>query len=121
MLRFNFSELKESDTVESAKLVLYGRVTPSYVSEKAILVLLEPTNLWENGTATWNNFPGYIFNYNGVDGGNTWNAIAGCDQEYTFQAPRFWAWTPAALEYSITKDEKYVYNALKISMDYICD
>ena len=121
MFRFNFADLGEDDTVESAKLVLFARVTPSYIPEKSILVLQEPTNLWENTTATWNNFPGYVFNYNGIEGGNTWDAIPGCDQEYTFQAPRFWAWTPVALEYSITGDEKYAYNALKISMDFIHD
>jgi len=121
LLRFQISDLLESDAVTKARLVLYTKVTPAFVGKKSVVVLYEPTNTWKEETVNWNTLTGYVYNFNGIAGANHWNGVSGCDVEYTYQSPRFLCWSQAAAEYAYTKDEKYAYKMLRQMMDFIWD
>lgn len=88
---------------------------------KSLIVNYEPTNTWQRESVVWNTLSGYVYNMNGIPGGNFWDAIPGCDAEYTFQAPRFLSWRGMAAEYNYTGDEKYAYFMIRDMMDFIWD
>lgn len=121
IIRFNFGDLLDTDKVTSARLVVNAKVGPSFADPKSLLVIFEPTNTWKQETVNWNALTGYVYNFNGIPGGNHWDAIPGCDVEYTYQAPRFLAWRAVASEYAYTKDEKYAYHMIRDMMDFIWD
>lgn len=121
LISFNFGDLTDSDTVSSARLLLYAKVNPSFVSQKSFIVNFEPTNTWKSEQVVWSDLTGYVYNYNGVPGGCTWDAVSGCDAEYTYQVPRFLAWRGLTAEYEYTGDEKYAYFMIRDMMDFIWD
>ncbi len=121
LINFDFSDLTDSDNVSSARLILYAKVEEQFVSQKSFIVNFEPTNTWDPGTVVWNTLTGYVYNYNGIPGGCTWDAVPGCDAEYTYQVPRFLAWRGLATEYEYTGDEKYAYFMIRDMMDFIWD
>ncbi len=71
LLRFQISDLLETDTVTEARLILYAKVTPAYAGNKSIVALYEPTNTWDENTVNWNTLTGYVYNFNGIPGANT--------------------------------------------------
>ena len=93
----------------------------AYAGNKSIVALYEPTNTWDENTVNWNTLTGYVYNFNGIPGANTWDSVPGCDVEYTYQAPRFLSWRAGAAEYAYTKDEKYAYKMIRQMMDFIWD
>ncbi len=121
LIKFNFSDLSDADTVSSARLVLHAKVQPDFVDMKSLIVNYEPTNTWKRESVVWNTLSGYVYNMNGIPGGNFWDAIPGCDVEYTYQAPRFLSWRGMASEYNYTGDEKYAYFMIRDMMDFIWD
>ena len=121
LINFNFGDLTDSDTVSSARLILYAKVGPEFVDQKSFIVNFEPTNTWNQDTVVWNTLTGYVYNYNGIPGGCTWDAVPGCDAEYTYQVPRFLAWRGLASEYEYTGDERYAYFMIRDMMDFIWD
>ncbi len=121
LIKFNFGDLTDSDNVTSARLVLNAKVQPDYVDMKSLIINYEPTNTWKRESVVWNTLSGYVYNLNGIPGGNFWDAIPGCDAEYTYQAPRFLSWRGMASEYNYTGDEKYAYFMIRDMMDFIWD
>ncbi|MCI9627415.1 MAG: DNRLRE domain-containing protein, partial [Clostridia bacterium] len=120
MLKFDFSSLRETDSITEARLVLTAKADPAFAGEKRIMVQQEPTTLWSE-EAVWNTFPGYIYSFNGLPGKNDWRSPENADVEYLYQMVRFSTWVPVALEYKLTNDEKYAYGALQIMADFIRD
>lgn len=121
LIKFNFSDLTDTDDVSAARLILHAKVQPDFVDMKSLIVNYEPTNTWKRESVVWNTLSGYVYNMNGIPGGNFWDAIPGCDAEYTYQAPRFLSWRGMAAEYDYTNDEKYAYFMIRDMMDFIWD
>jgi len=121
VIKFDFSDLKEGDSITSARLVLYSRVLPSFSGEKRLIILKEPTNTWSSDQSTWNTFPGYVYSFNGLPGKNDWKRPEGSDVEYWYQMCRFGGWGPISSEFLETGDETYAYKAIRIMEDYLFD
>lgn len=121
VIKFNLSSLKSSDTVTSAKLILYARAVPSFSGEKRIAIIREPNSGWNRDNATWNSFTGYVYSYNGLPEKNTWEKVENADAEYLWQSCRFYPWDTIALEYQMTGDEAYAYKAMRIMEDFLTD
>lgn len=121
MLRFNFSDIASDDTVSAARLILYTRVENSSSGKKDIVVIREQTNIWEEETANYTTFTGYVYNFNGVPGINHWDDIPGADPEYHVQAARFQREMQVARAYLYTGDEDYAYYLINDIMDFIRD
>lgn len=121
LIRFDFPDLLDTDTVTGARLILHMKSSPAYADSKSIVALFEPSNTWNQNTVTWGGLTTYVHNFNGVPGGNHWDNVPGADAEYLWQMPRFLSWETLGTEYAYTKDEKYAYNMIRIMMDFIND
>lgn len=121
LLRFNFSDILETDAVTDAALVLHAKTEAQYSCEKELIVIYDPTNTWTEDSVCWNGLKGYVYNYNGLPGRNDWNAPKGADAEYLYQSARFFGWDILTTEYLYTKDEKYAYYMISDMMDFIWD
>lgn len=120
-LKFDFTSLKATDKIQNAKLVLYGKTSPGMAGGKRLILIKEPTNTWEEQSAVWGTFPGYVYSFNGLPGKNTWSQPSGADAEYFWQMARFGAWGAIAREYQVTRDETVAYKAQRIVEDYLTD
>lgn len=121
LIKFEFPDIKEDDEVESARLILYSRAVPDSSGSKRILILKEPTNTWSEDTVVWDTLPGYVYSFNGLPDKTDWLRPQGADQEYMYQMTRFSSWINMAIEYDITNDEIYAYDAIRIMEDFIKD
>ena len=122
-IKFDFSDLKDSDVVTSAKLVLYAKASGTQSEKKRMIVLRDPTITWDSETATWNSFDGFVYSYNGLPGKNDWlQNPPGANAEYQVQMARFPGYSSAVIaEYLATRDETYMYKMLSIINDFIVD
>ncbi len=118
LLEFDFSSLKKTDVIENAKLILYARKSNSYSEPKEFYVMREPNVSWSSENTNWLSVKGLYYNFNGIDGGNPWKKIDGCDIEYSFQTNRFPNWDFLASEYYQSGDEKYAYSVIYNIMSF---
>lgn len=120
-VRFNLSDIRETDVVTKATLVLYGRAEPAFGGDKRIAVIKEPDSTWKSELATWNSFAGYVYGMNGLTDETkpTWEFIDGADIEYLWQVCRFYAWPSIAIEYRLTGNDYYAYKAQRIMENFI--
>lgn len=121
LLRFNFSDILETDSVTNAVLVVNAKTEERYDCNKEIIVIYDPNNAWSEQNVCWNSLIGYVYNYNGLPGRNDWESPKGADAEYLFQSSRFFGWDILSTEYQYTRDEKYAYYMISDMMDFIWD
>jgi len=119
-LCFDLSNMP-TNGIESAALVLTGKLEESYVSSKEFLVWDQPTTNWDEMTVVWGNLIHYIFNCNGVPGGRNWLSEPTFSDLEVNQAHRFPMILYGLAEYNYTEDEKYAYQLIYSMMDYIID
>ena len=120
MLKFNFTDIKEDDVIESARLVLYCRAVPEFSGRKRILVT-KNTSLWNEAEVTWKDILWNIGSYNGLPGKNDWKLMPYGDRNLFLEEVRFRSLPSVAIEYIITEDETYAYGAIRIMEDFITD
>lgn len=118
---FDFSDIKDTDTVTGAALILHGAVYPSSAENKTLVIVKEGNTTYDESAAARYTFPGMIYSYNGLPSKNSWQKVTGQEGEYFWQSSRFMAWQTIALEYDCTGNEDYVYDAMAIAADYIND
>lgn len=118
---FDLSDIKDTDNVTKAELILHGAVYPSSAENKRLVIVKEGNTTYDESTASRYTFPGMIYSYNGLPEKNSWQKVTGQEGEYFWQSARFLAWPTIALEYDCTKNEDYVYDAMAIVADYIKD
>ena len=123
VIKFDFSDLKSSDKITEAKLIVHAKAAPAFSGLKRMIVLKDPTNIWNSETAAWNDFPGFVYSYNGLPDKNDWltNPL-GADNEFWWQQTRL-AGHGGALptEYLATGDDTYLYKQLSIINDFLID
>ena len=123
ILKFDFSDIKSTDTVTSAKLKVYAKAYPEYSGEKRMIVLVENTLSQTSDTITWNSTDGEVYSYNGLPERNDWiDPPLGSDKQYWHQNCRFYGYADAIMpEYLATGNDIYMYKMLCIINDYIKD
>ena len=120
LLKFNLSDISESDVISSAKVTVYGQVVDSS-QNKTIYVMREPDSSWNESGVTWSGVLGLYYNYNGISEGITWERPGGDDIEYLYQLCRFSPWPALCYEYVATQNEMYAQAAISIMLDFIND
>lgn len=120
-IKFNLSELKETDVVTKARLILHARTPDNSEKEKRLILIFEPSSTWSSEDVTWNGFTGYVYNFNGLPDRITWSRLPNADNEVYGQGPRFYPFPAIAVEYQLTGDDSYAYRAQKIIEDFLVD
>lgn len=114
VLKFKFDDLKETDTIRSGQLFLYGRAVPAGCGGKRLYIAAEVSNTWSAQTASYSSFMENIYSFNGLPGGNDWEFQPDADIEYLWQAARLNGWPKVAVEYMVTGNEEYAYKSQRI-------
>lgn len=121
IIKFDLSDIKESDKVTSAELSLYARTVPAAAGNKEIVVFYEPNTTWDEENINWKTIVGTVYGYSGIPGGPDWGGITGADVEYKYQLARF-AWLiPLTLEWKLTNNDKYAKTAIWFIEDFLRD
>lgn len=107
--------------IESATLILTGKLEEDYIESKEFLVWDQPATNWDEMTVAWGNLLHYIFNCNGVPGGRNWLSEPAFSDLEVNQAHRFPMILYGLGEYNYTDDEKYAYQMIYSMMDYVID
>ena len=132
IIKFDLPGIIKEDVVTEARLILYGKSNGAD-AEKKILVQYEPKANLISSETTWNTLKanGLVYSYNGY--GESYEEDAGVDESgmwgiwdhqinnYRKQVTRFDCWKTIALEYKLTGDETYAYNAIRIMEGFIRD
>lgn len=121
LLQFAFKDIEQSAAVSDARLRLYARTREPYAGSKRVLVLKEPSNVWDEKTVSWSDLQGFVYNFNGLQDLITWDRPQGADVEYLYQAARFNPLKRVAGAYEATKDEAYAYRMIRLLEDFIAD
>lgn len=121
LLKFDLSDIAESDVINGAKLTVYGQLVSDSCTSQNIFIMREPDSSWSEGSVTWNSILGLYYNYNGISSGIAWERPGGDDIEYLYQLCRFNPWPALVYEYVATGDEAYAQTAISIMMDFIND
>lgn len=120
LMRFNYDYITGSkDTVDSAKLILYAKVDEDYVESKNIALCVDKSSF--NEDSSWNSLTGFLYQWDGMPGKNTWALTRYASSEYLSQSCRFLYRGPMMAEYSYTKDEEYAYFLISEAMDFLMD
>ncbi len=117
LLKFDFSSLNEGDSISGAKLVLQSRVSGSSGNSKRVLITREPDSSWEESDVSWDDFLGFVYNYNSI--GITWDRADGDDIEVMYQNCRFRPMYAMTAQYTRMKDENFAYAMIRIMEDFI--
>lgn len=121
LVKFDLSDISSSDTINSAKLTVYGQLVSDSYSSQNIFVMRESDSSWSESSVTWSSILGMYYNYNGLSDGITWERPGGDDIEYLYQLCRFNPWPALVYEFVATGDETYAQTAISIMMDFIND
>ncbi len=121
LLKFDLSSINASESISSAKLKLYAKKTSAFSDSKELWIVDNYTSTWDEDSVYWDKLNFVLHNYNGLIGGNDWEAAKSSDVEYQYQAPRFMHARTVMTEYKKTGDEKYAYGLLGQIMDFIKD
>lgn len=118
------ANITEENTITNAELVLYSTAAPLGIGSKRIIVLAENNTTWIEKIgegASWSNFTGLAFNFNGLDGKWQWIRPDGdaTDQEYFYQRTRFLELPNLAKLYASTKSEKWAEGAIGAMGDFV--
>lgn len=121
IMEFNFDDIEAGDTVTDGELVIYAKKSNSYSEPKELFVLRDNNAGWNEDTLTWNSLVTYVHNFNGIDGGITWENVRKSDVEYWHQSARFDGSSQLVTEYLYTEDEVYMYHLIHRMMDFVVD
>jgi len=121
LLKFDLSDISESDKINSSKLTVFGQLVSDTETSQNIFVMREPDSSWNESSVTWSSILGMYYNFNGLSEGITWERPGGDDIEYLYQLCRFNPWPALCYEYVATGDELYAQTAISIMMDFIND
>ena len=121
LLAFDLSDIKASDTINSAQLTIYAKKSAPYADSKQLWLYDNAGQKFNEKTVCWNNLNFVVHNYNGLVGGYNWEGAAGSDLEFTYQGPRHMPARSIMTEYKYTGNEKYAYALLGQVMDCITD
>lgn len=121
ILKFDLSDIAESDVINGAKLTVYGQLVSDSCTSQNIFIMREPDSSWSESSVCWSGILGMYYNFNGLSDGITWERPGGDDIEYLYQLCRFNPWPSLVYEYEVTGDETYAQTAISIMMDFIND
>ena len=120
LMRFNYDYITGStDTINSAKLILYAKIDEEYARSKELAVCIDKSSFSEE--SSWNSITGFLYQWDGTKGKNSWETPKYASSEYLSQSCRFIYRGAVMAEYSYTKNEDYAYFLISEAMDFLAD
>ena len=118
-MKFDVSDLKKGDTIQSATLNLCGKNMTEGQSREVVVMYSDDSN-WEENKITYSNATAQvIYSYDQAKSWY-WNQPISAGYRYQEELLRFNTWFDKLVKlYHYTGDEKYAYTAIRQFMDYI--